>query len=125
MTENTKTAVLLIAHGSRRAEANAELVRLAELVRETGRYPIVETAYLEVTQPTIPEGAKVCIERGAASVRMMPYFLSPGVHAINDLEEFRSRFEQEYPGVEFSVCQPLGLHPKLVDVVLARLEEVD
>jgi sirohydrochlorin ferrochelatase len=125
MIDNAKTAVLLIAHGSRRVEANEELLRLAELVRETGRYPIVETAYLEVTEPTIPLGAKACVERGATHVRIMPYFLSPGVHAINDLQEFRNRFEQEYPGVEFRVCEPLGLHPKLVEVVLARLEEVD
>ena len=49
------TAVLLIAHGSRRQEANDDLVRLAELIREHGEYPIVETAYLEIAAPTIPE----------------------------------------------------------------------
>jgi sirohydrochlorin ferrochelatase len=125
MNQNATTAVLLIAHGSRRAEANAELIRLAELVRETDRYPIVETAFLEVTEPTIPMGAKACVERGASHVKLMPYFLSPGVHAINDLQEFRDQFEEEYAGVEFTICQPLGLHPKLVDVVLARLDETD
>jgi sirohydrochlorin ferrochelatase len=125
MIDDSKTAVLLIAHGSRRAEANAELMRLAELVRATNRYPIVETAFLELAEPTIPDGARACVRHGAARVRMMPYFLSPGVHVKNDLEQFRATFSQEYPEVEFRVCEPLGLHPQLVEVVLARLAEAD
>lgn len=118
-----RSAILLIAHGSRRAEANADLVEIARLV--AGRRPdaIVELAYLELAQPDIPEGARRCVERGAEEVRLLPYFLSAGAHVQEDLRAFRDRFTGEYPGVRFVCCPPLGLDPRLIDVLLERLEE--
>ena len=116
-------AALLIAHGSRRAEANADLHRLAELVAARDAVPIVEPAFLELAEPDIPAGAARCVERGATRVRMLPYFLSMGVHVADDLEEHRAAFAARYPHVTFTVCPPLGLHPKLVEVVFERLAE--
>ena len=114
-------AALLIAHGSRRAEANADLHALTALVRERGGFDAVEPAFLELADPDIPAGAAACVAAGATEVRMLPYFLSMGTHVAGDLEEYRARFAAEYPGVTFEVRPPLGLHPKLVEVVFERL----
>lgn len=119
------TAALLIAHGSRRAEANADLVQLAEAVRERGEFGIVEFAYLEIATPDIPSGARACVTRGARRVLMLPYFLSPGAHVVEDLERYRRELGAEFESVEFTVCLPLGLHPKIVDIVCDRLAEGD
>lgn len=119
------TAALLIAHGSRRPEANADLAALAEQVRETGRFETVEIAYLELAEPDIPAGAARCVERGATEVRMLPYFLSMGRHVAEDLEKHRREFAERYPGVRFLLCPPLGLHPKVVEVVLERLGDTE
>ena len=118
-----KSAILLIAHGSRRAAANADLVRLAELVRARRPAEIVEIAYLELADPTIPQGAARCVERGATVVKMSPFFLSAGTHIAEDLTGFRSEFETQYPGVRFQLCPPLGLHPLLVEAVFERMNE--
>ena len=123
MNQQDPTAVLLIAHGSRRKEANQDLVRLAELVGARGTYRIVEIAYLDVTEPTIPQGAERCVARGARHVLMLPYFLSAGSHVAEDLERYLSEFTARFPGVTFALCPPLGLHPLVVDVVFARLAE--
>jgi len=116
-----QTAALLIAHGSRRAEANADLVKLAEAVAQTGRFGIVEIAYLELAEPDIPTGAANCVKRGAERILMMPYFLSAGVHVRNDLQEHQTNFREQYPEVSVEICEHLGLHPKLVEVVIERL----
>jgi sirohydrochlorin ferrochelatase len=116
-------AVLLIAHGSRRPEANADLARLAECVRATGDYPIVEIAYLELAEPTIPQGMARCVERGAGQVLLMPYFLSAGSHVVEDLERCRQEALDRFPSVQFQLCPPLGLHPLMVELVLARITE--
>ena len=115
-------AVLLVAHGSRRPEANADLERLAELVRERQceTIDVVEIGFLELTGPSIPDGFAKCVEAGATSVRIVPYFLSMGVHMQEDLTEIREQFAKDYPQVAVSVERPLGLHPKVVDVVLER-----
>ena len=123
-TETDKsTAVLLIAHGSRRQEANDDLLRLADAVRKRDRYQTVEVAYLEIADPTIPEGARRCIEQGACRILMLPYFLSAGAHVVNDLMRHQQELASEFPDVSIELCRPLGLHPLLIEVVLQRLDE--
>ena len=117
------SAILLIAHGSRRAVANADLVALAELVRARQPEEIVEIAYLELAEPTIPQGAASCVERGATHVRMSPFFLSAGTHIAEDLTGFQTEFTAQYPGVRFQLCPPLGLHPLLVEALFERMRE--
>jgi sirohydrochlorin ferrochelatase len=116
-------AVLLIAHGSRRSEANDDLVKLANLISAHGEYELVEVSYLEITSPTIHQGGQLCVERGATQVLMMPYFLSAGVHVVNDLKTSRDQLAREFPSVEFILCPHLGLHPLMADIVLSRLQE--
>lgn len=118
-----KSAILLIAHGSRRAAANADLVKLAELVRARRPSEIVEIAYLELAEPTIPQGAARCVERGVSVVKMSPFFLSAGTHIAEDLTGFRTEFEAQYPDVRFQLCPPLGLHPLLVEALMERMGE--
>ena len=115
------TALLLIAHGSRSTDANADLLHLAEKLR--GDYPIVVASYLELAPPTIDDGARECVARGASRVVLVPYFLSAGVHVRRDLTEARDRLAAEFPRVEFRLAEPLGRHPLLVEVVRERVGE--
>lgn len=119
------TAVLLIAHGSRRDAANRDLAELADQIRARGLYPIVELAYLELTSPTIPEGAHACVVQGAEQVFMLPYFLSAGAHVVEDLERFRGELAAQNPRTRFILCKPLSPHPLLVDIVIDRLGEAE
>lgn len=123
MSNESTTAVLLIAHGSRRAEANAELVDVAKRLLDRGEYAIVEPSYLEIAEPTIPQGAARCVERGATTVLMMPYFLSAGSHVVDDLERHRGELAAAHPEVTWRLCLPLGLHPLMTDIVFDRLRE--
>jgi sirohydrochlorin ferrochelatase len=120
---NPRTALLLIAHGSRRADANVDLKFVADALRTRGRYPIVRVAYLELAEPDIETGGADCAEAGATDVILVPYFLSPGVHAVEDLAAARAALATRFPGVRFILAEPLGRHPLLVDVVEQRAEE--
>jgi Na+/H+ antiporter NhaD/arsenite permease-like protein len=120
----TMNTLLLIAHGSRRPDANADLVWIADRMRESGEYDPVVVSYLELAEPTIDEGGRRCVEAGATAVIMLPYFLSPGVHVLEDLTEARDRLAAAHPGVTFRLAEPLGRHPKLIDVVRERVAAV-
>src|SRR6516162_4040952 len=48
-----KTALLLIAHGSRNAAANDDLFALAEDLHHARVYAAVEASFLELAEPTI------------------------------------------------------------------------
>src|SRR4051812_4331381 len=121
---NTQTALLLIAHGSRRAEANADLEFVAAELRARGRYGIVRVSYLELADPNIEAGGVQCVEAGATDVILLPYFLSPGVHVVEDLTEARDKLSERFPRVRFVLAEPLGRHPLLVEVVEQRADEV-
>ena len=123
MTNTDQTAVLLIAHGSRRAEANQELHDLAERMSATGEYPIVESAFLELCEPDIATGGDRCVGRGAKRVLMIPFFLSMGVHLTRDLAAARDELAERYPGVQFELGPPLGPHALLDQLVRTRISE--
>ena len=120
-----RVALLLIAHGSRRAEANADLEHVADRMRERGRYPVVQVAFLELAEPGVEAGGALCVERGATDVILLPYFLSPGRHAVEDLAEARDKLAARFPGVRFVLAEPLGRHPLMLDVVEQRAREVE
>jgi sirohydrochlorin ferrochelatase len=120
-----RTALLLIAHGSRRSDANAELERVAEAFRARGRYPIVQVSYLELAEPSIDDGAARCIVHGATDVILLPYFLSPGKHVVEDLAAARDRLAGRFPGARFALAQPLGSHPLVLEVVEERAREAE
>jgi sirohydrochlorin ferrochelatase len=117
-----KTALLLIAHGSRQAEANADLHHVADGLRTRG-HAVVEASFLELAEPGIDEAGRRCVAQGAERVVLVPYFLSAGVHVRRDLAAARARLAERFPAVEFRLAEPLGPHPLLLDVVTDRVRE--
>ena len=107
-SDDRRTAVLLIAHGSREQRANDDLHELAIRLREQGTIPIVESWFLELAEPELKAGGDRCVELGATRVLMVPYFLSDGVHLRRDLAAARDELGRRYPGVEFCPGPTLG-----------------
>jgi sirohydrochlorin ferrochelatase len=119
------TALLLIAHGSRRAEANKDLLDLANRIERSGAYPIVVASFLELAEPDIPAGGADCVARGACKVLMVPYFLSAGVHLKRDLTAAREELIARFPEITFRLGPALGPHPLLERLVLERARETE
>jgi sirohydrochlorin ferrochelatase len=115
-------AVLLVDHGSRRAAANQQLEALAEVLRARLPDRVVRIAHLELAPPSIAEGIAACVAAGAAQIAVYPHFLAPGAHLERDLPRLVAHAAARHPGVEVRVSEPLGLHPKLVDAIVERLE---
>jgi sirohydrochlorin ferrochelatase len=118
-----KTALLLIAHGSRQDEANGDLYYLVEAMRRRGGFDWVDASFLELAEPTISQGAADCVARGAERVVLLPYFLSAGVHVRLDLTVIRDELAAQFTAVEFRLGEPLGRHPLLLEVVAERAAE--
>ncbi len=119
-----KTALLLIAHGSRQKEANDDLFYLADCLRERG-WSIVAASFLELAEPSIADGGAHCVEQGAECVILVPYFLSAGVHVRRDLSAMLERLAERFPKVAFRLAEPLGRHPLLIEVVVDRARAVE
>jgi sirohydrochlorin ferrochelatase len=118
-----KTAILLMGHGSRVAEANDALRVIADQVRSEGGFEIVEVSFRELHSPDIQAGINRCVEQGAERVLLYPYFLFAGAHVLEDLPAEMEEAKKRYPGLEMTMGQPLGVHPKLGEIVCDRVAE--
>jgi sirohydrochlorin ferrochelatase len=113
-------AILLIDHGSVRAEANEMLDAVAALVRQMAPGVIVHSAHMELAKPSIATGFRHCVEDGATEVIAFPYMLSPGKHSTRDIPRLVAEAAAAFPGVSYRVTEAFGLHEKLAEVVLER-----
>ena len=116
-------AILLVDHGSRREQANAQLEALAEKIRERVNDRSVFVAHMELAPPNIGAGIDACVADGAEQIVVHPYFLGPGRHTTHDIPEQVERAAARHPGVRITISQPLGLHPALLDAVIDRIDE--
>ena len=119
---NKKTAIIIVDHGSRRAESNEMLHQAAERFGADSTYQIVEPAHMELAEPSIATAFNRCIKRGANRVIVFPYFLSPGRHWTEDIPALVSSAAKNHPGIEWLVTAPFGLHPKMNAIITDRIE---
>ncbi|MBW6511330.1 MAG: sirohydrochlorin cobaltochelatase [Desulfuromonadaceae bacterium] len=118
-----KTAILLMGHGSRIAEANRALDAIAVLVKEQTGYEIVEVSFREMHPPSIQDGIDRCVAQGAQRILLYPYFLFAGAHVLEDLPAEIAAAIKRHPGLEMKLGKPLGVHPKLAEIVTERVTE--
>lgn len=115
-----KSALLLIAHGSREPEANNDLHHVVAQLRQRGEFVAVEASFLELAQPDAMEGAARCLAQGVERVILLPFFLSAGVHVQRDLTGIRGTLAERHPQVAFVLAEPIGRHPLLIEIVAER-----
>ncbi len=125
MSEPASSGVLVVGHGSRRQEANDDVRSVARLIGARGGFQLVQAAFLEIEHPNIAEGFSTLVERGACSITVHPYFLSPGRHTRGDLPHEVSEVSARFPGVEYKITEPLSAHPLVVAASIQRIRETE
>jgi len=113
-------ALLVVAHGSRRKESNEEIAALTARVaaKAKGEFDVVEYAFLELAEPSIPDGIEKCLQSGASSVSVLPYFLARGTHVVEDIPEQVAIKQNEHPQADIHITPYLGTVEDLPDVLL-------
>jgi sirohydrochlorin cobaltochelatase len=120
--EKEETAVLVVGRGSSDPDANSDLFKVSRLFYEGRPYPMVETAYVSMTPPSVNEGLKRLKRLGAKKIAVFSYFLFTGVleeRIRNQSEEFTGK----NPGLAISYAGYFGPHEKVVDLVMDRYRE--
>ena len=113
--------IVVVDHGSQRAEANDMMRCVANLVRTMAADDVVvRYAHMELAPPTVAEAFAECVEAGADEVIVFPYMLSPGRHSTADIPRMVAAAAASHAGVRYSVTHAFGVHEKLAEVVLLR-----
>ena len=118
-------ALLIMAHGSPRPEANDDIRLVAAVVEGTGRYAIVRVGYLDCNEPDITTAIDQCVEAGARSIAAVPYFLHSGKHLLRDLPATLRAGVRRHPNVEILMGRYLGAEPEMAALLHARVAAID
>ena len=120
-------ALLLIAHGSRRAESNDEVRRLTSRVAAAAgaRFAPVRCAFLELAEPSIADALTALIEQGARDIVVLPYFLAAGRHVVEDIPEQIDGVRRDHPQVRIAMAPYLGQADAIAELLVALAERRD
>ncbi len=118
------TTILIVAHGSRDAAANAELLAFVASFRARRRDVEVEHAYIELAQPSLAE-ALAAVARRSREIVVVPLLLFAAGHVKNDLPIALARARAEHPNVRFVAAPALGVHASLAEIAFERATEID
>ena len=117
-----KSEIILLGHGSRRAEANQGLLVVAEKVnRLLGQ--AVTPAYMAHDRPSLPEAVEAKIKDGAERIIIMPLFLFRGIHVSVDIYEELREIREQYPNVEIIYTKELGADDGIASLATLRIKE--
>jgi sirohydrochlorin ferrochelatase len=113
-------SLILVAHGSRRGASNDEVRLLTRgLAEKAGdSFDQVSCAFLELAEPSIPDGIEQAVQAGADEVVVLPYFLSAGRHVAEDIPALVGGKQREHPRVRIRIAEYLGSEPAVTDVLL-------
>lgn len=117
---------VLVAHGSRNpasADAHRQLCAAVAAACSTAAGVAVEVvpAYLELSEPSIPDAIDTAVREGATTVRVLPHFLGPGNHVQVDIPEIVAAAIERHPELDIELAEHLGADPALVDLLAARV----
>ena len=116
------TAVIIVDHGSRRAEANDMLLTTALAYKRSSKVEIVEAAHMEMASPSIADAYRRCVEQGAAHIICHPFFLSPGRHVQEDIPALMREASLQFPDVTYSITEPLGIQNGIVELISQSID---
>ena len=117
-------AILYIGHGTRSKKGAEEAKAFLQRVVANVNVPIQEISFLELTEPSIHEGYKKCIQKGATEITVVPIFLIAAGHIKKDIPEILTSLRNQYPNVAVTVKDPFGVQEEILDAIaeLVRIE---
>ncbi|MEJ7472214.1 sirohydrochlorin chelatase [Staphylococcus saprophyticus] len=115
--------VLYVSHGSRVPDAVNEATDFIDLVKAQVNVPLQETCFLELTSPNLAQGFQSLVDKGATEISVVPVLLLSAGHYYKDIPAEIEHSQQRYPNVHVSYGRPLGVQPRLTEILKQRIEE--
>jgi len=110
-------ALVLFAHGSRDPLWHKPIQAVAASIVRQSPGARVACAYLELSQPDLPQVTSELAAEGIGHITVMPMFLGVGRHAREDLPQLVAQLQGQYPDMVFQLMPAVGENPQVVDML--------
>lgn len=117
-----ESVILLVGRGSSDPDVKRDLQEIASNLQKHYDVPAVETCFLTAAEPSFEEMLSLS-GWGYRQVIVVPYLLFPGIllsgmkKAIADQKKITNQ--------DIVLCEPLGYHPVLQEVLHSRIKEAE
>ena len=112
-------ALVLFAHGSRDPLWHRPIQAVAQAITTQSPGTRVVCAYLELSQPDLPQVVSELVAEGTAHITVVPMFLGVGRHAREDLPQLLTQLRNQYPRLVFKLMPAVGENPEVVKLLAA------
>lgn len=117
----TAPALVALAHGSRDPRSARTVRALVDEVRAFRPDLRVETAFLDLCEPSFPAVVDHLARAGVEEVVVVPLLLTEAYHARVDVPSAVAEAAARHEGLRIRSTGVLGLEPSLLDVLDARM----
>lgn len=122
MNSSSNEGLLVVAHGSNLEHSNNEIRTLvSELKKIEGGSMWIAEAFLEKGKPYIPQMLLEANLKGIKTLKVLPCFVTNGVHVSKDLRSICEQAQNEYPEMKIEILPHLGALPNLADFIFKSI----
>lgn len=117
-----ETGVVLVGRGATDPDANSEVAKVARLLLEGRGIGTVETAFISLAEPSVPQGLARAEALGYQRIVVLPYFLFGGV--LPDRIVTQTRAWAQGKALDVVNAGLIGPSANLAQLVLERAAEL-
>ncbi len=118
----TRRGLLIVDHGTRSDAANARLADFADTIARARPDWLVRHAHMELAEPDFDRAVDDLAASGAREIFIQLHFLVGGFHVGESIPKLVDAARRRHPDVEIEISDPLGEDPRLVDIVVERMD---
>lgn len=119
-----KTALVVVGRGSSDPDANGDFCKVVRLLGEGRSFGWALPCFLGVTTPSVEETLELVARIRPEQLVVVPYLLFGG-RLTDRLADRVTAFGRAHPWIPASIADVLGMSPTLLDVLAARLDEIE
>lgn len=124
-----KQGIVVLGHGSRKSvgRANQVVFEISAMIKAKVGHDLVETAIMNRMSalPTIEDAVKRLAAKGADHIVIIPMFFADGMHIRHDIPAEIAGLKAALPGVAITMAGHIGPDPRIADILLERVQEVE
>ena len=113
------TVLLFVGRGSSDPDANGDVCKLARIIWEGSGYKTVETCFIGITHPRLPEGFRRAYMYQAKRIIVLPYFLFTGT-LMEKIFNITAQESEQHPEIDFACLPEMGITSQLLQVFRER-----
>ncbi|WP_269623092.1 sirohydrochlorin chelatase [Prochlorococcus marinus] len=118
-----KTLLVVVGRGSSDPDANSNVSKITRMLVEAIGFAWGGTVYSGVTFPLVEPGLRNLVNLGYRRIVVFPYFLFSGV-LVSRIKRNVQLVANDNPEIEFINAGYLGNHPKVLETLVKRINDV-